>query len=244
METELYRYVEELWKEKKRVSRLIIMRKVLEINLLFKGGRANNPKWFKCIKNWFYDGFCRRYNLSYTRVAGASRKLPPNWKELHGSIVARVAKSQTPRKEGHLVIPHVPDEQMGNTDHIPMYRDMAGSYSWTKKGAGGGSKKKFRGQLATGGGEKDRFTVQLTCLKNGGKIRPFIISKAKPADGIREYRSNTVAYELRNRLPDNAGNTYPSDEEVFLTCNDTANSSAVFTQLILEHVIFPELGVM
>ena len=143
IETEIYRYVKELWKEKKKVSRLIILRKVLEINPLFKGGRANNPKWFKCIKNWFYHGFCRRYNLSYTRVAGVSRKLPPNWKELHGSIVTWVAKSQTPRKEGHLVIHHVPDEQMGNTDHIPMYRDMAGSYSWTKKGVGGGSKKSF-----------------------------------------------------------------------------------------------------
>ena len=114
--------------------------------------------------------------------------------------------------------------------------DKEGSRRWKQK--------KFRGQLATGGGEKDRFTVQLTYLKNGGKIRPFIIFKAKPADGICEYRSNTVAYELRNRLPDNAGNTYPSEEEVFLTCNDTANSSAVFTQLILEHVNFPELGVM
>ena len=114
--------------------------------------------------------------------------------------------------------------------------DKEGSRRWKQK--------KFRGQLATGGGEKDRFTVQLTYLKNGGKIRPFIIFKAKPADGIREYRSNTVAYELRNRLLDNEGNTYPSEEEVFLTCNDTANSSAVFTQLILEHVLFPELSVM
>ena len=114
--------------------------------------------------------------------------------------------------------------------------DKEGSRRWKQK--------KFRGQLATGGGEKDRFTVQLTYLKNGGKIRPFIIFKAKPADGIREYRSNNVAYELRNRLLDNEGNTYPSEEEVFLTCNDTANSSAVFTQLILEHVLFPELSVM
>lgn len=243
METELYSYVKTLWNEKKRVTRLIIFRKAIEIHPLFKGGRKNNPKFFSCMKTWFYKGFCRRYDLSYTRIAGASRKLPPNWRELQESIQRRVAKSQVERKEGYLIIPAVPDERLANTDHIPMYRDMAGAYSWTKKGAGGGTKKKFRGQVATGGGEKDRFTVQLTCLKSGGKVKPFIIFKAKPADGRREFDRRTVSYELKNRKPDAAGNSYPAEDKVFLTCNTTATSNGDFTKLILKEVIFPELGV-
>ena len=127
------------------------------------------------------------------------------------------------------MIPAVPDERVCNSDHIPFYRDMAGSCSWTQKGEGGGGKRDSRGQLATGGGEKDRFTVQITCCKDGTKLPPFIIFKAKPADGRREFATNTVAHELRNREPDNAGNEHPTDEEACLCCNDTANSDGTLT---------------
>ena len=243
MEEALFAYIANLWKEKKRVTRTIIFKKALELYLLFKGGRKTNPKWMHQAKGWFYYGFKKRYNLSYTRVAGASRKLPSNWKELLESINRRVAKSQTPRKEGHLVIPAVPDGRVCNSDHIPFYRDMAGAYSWTQKGAGGGDKKELRGQLATGGGEKDRFTVQISCCKDGTKLPPFIIFKAKAPDGRREFNSNTVSYELKNRIPDNEGNSYPPPDKVYLTCNDTANSNFNFTKEILENIIFKELGV-
>ena len=78
-------------------------------------------------------------DIIQTRIAGASRKLPPDWKLKHEStIIRRVAKSQTPRKVNFTIIPAVEDDNVANTDHIPMYRDMASSYSWTKKGAGGG----------------------------------------------------------------------------------------------------------
>lgn len=242
LEDDLYSFIEDLWRDKKKVSRIIIFRKVIELDKLFKGG-TNDPTFFKQMKVWFYNGFCRRKNLSYTRIAGASRKLPSDWKEKQQRIIRSVAKSQTPRKEGHTVIPAVTDSRMANTDHVPMYRDMVGAYSWTKKGAGGRGKRSLRGQIGTGGGEKDRFTVQLTCLKDGGKVKPFIIFKAAPANGVREFKTNTVAYELKNRLPDNAGNTYPPSDKVYLTCNKTANSNGAFTIEILREVIFPALGV-
>ena len=243
MEEILYEYVNKLWIEKKLVSRIIVFRESIKILLLFKGGINYNPNWFKDMKQWFYYGFFKRYNLSYTRISGASRKLPPDCKLKHESIIRRVAKSQTPRKVNYTVITAVEDKIMMNTDHIPMYRDMASSYSWAQKGAGGGQKKNYRGQIATAGGEKDRFTGQVSCNKSGGKIIPFIIFKAKPPNGVREFQSNTVSYELKHRLPDSSGNEYPPEEKVYLTCNDTVNSNGEFTKMILEQVIFPELSV-
>ena len=121
----------------------------MELDPTFIGG-INNPSFFSHLNGWFFHGFCRRHKLSYTRIAGASRKIPYNWKALAENIIARVARSQTSRKEGHIVIPAVTDDKVVNTDHIPMYRDMSGTYLWTKKGAGGGSKKDLRGQVATG----------------------------------------------------------------------------------------------
>ena len=97
MEKKLHGHVESLWKEKKRVSRLVVVRKVVEIYPMFKGG-MHDPKFMANIKSWFHHGFCKRVKLSYTRIAGASRNLPSNWKELAASVIARVAKSQAPRR--------------------------------------------------------------------------------------------------------------------------------------------------
>ena len=103
--------------------------------------------------------------------------------------------------------------------------------------------KNILGDKSTGGKEKDRFTLQLTCTKDGGKLIPFIIFKGLPPNGRRENRSNTVAYELKHRLPDSAGNTYPPADKIYLTCNETATSNWMLTNEILEGVILPKLGV-
>ena len=135
------------------------------------------------------------------------------------------------------------DKYFVNTDHLPFYRDMSGMYSWTKQGAGGRNKRDFRGQIRTGGGEKDRFTVQLTVSKDETKLKPYLIFKGASFNGKREYRRRTVAYELFNCLDDNLGNSYPPAEKLYLTCNESGNSNGILTKDILQNVIFPHIKV-
>ena len=52
-----------------------------------------------------------------------------------------------------------------------------------------------------------------------------------------------MAYELLNRLQDNYGNSYPPEDNIHLTCNETGNSNGILTKDILEKVIFPFINV-
>ena len=80
------------------------------------------------------------------------------------------------------------DKYFVNTDHLPFYHDMSGIYLWSKQGAGSSNKKNLRGQIGTGGREKNHFTVQLTVAKDGTKLKLYLIFKGKPFNGAREYR--------------------------------------------------------
>jgi hypothetical protein len=57
----------------------------------------------------------------------------------------------------------VKDDDMGNTDQVPFYVEMMGSYQWGEK------EDHSRRMVATAGKEHDRFTVQLTVFKSGRK---------------------------------------------------------------------------
>ena len=242
LEEDIMTHIADLWDKKKRVSRLLVFRCVRNKYPWFKGGPAEK-NYFKDVKTWFCNGFVKRRKLSYTRIAGASRKLPSDWKEKVQNIIERVARSQQCKRVGNNAVPPTLDHYFVNTDHIPFYRDMVGMYSWTKQGAGGKNKREFRGQVGTGGGDKDRFTVQLSVTKSGKKLKPYLIFKGAAFNGAREYRRNTVAYELLNRLDDKYGNSYPPEEKMHLTCNETGNSNGTLTKDILEKVIFPFIKV-
>ena len=118
--------------------------------------------------------------MSWCRISGASRKLPPDWQEKVNSIVRRVAKAQTDTKnDDGALVPAVPDDRFCNTDHIPMYKEDVGKYSWSEKNSGGR-------QIRTGGAEKERFTVQPTITKSGKKLKLFIIFIK---DGFRKCKN-------------------------------------------------------
>ena len=153
------------------------------------------------MKNWFYYGLNKCNHLSYKLISGASRKLPPNWEESSHQIVACVANCQVPSVKDGVLIPDIGDDQLVNTDHVPVYRDLPGNYSWGHINDG-------NTQITTGGAEKERFTVQLSCLKSGRKLCPIIIFKGAPAHACSSTRS--IVVEIRDRLPDNAGNMYPA----------------------------------
>ena len=81
-----------------------------------------------------------------------------------------MGKRQVPKVVNGIKITAIGDDSFANSDHIPVYRDFPGNYSWIESGAG-------NKQVVTGGSEKEQYTVQLTCLKSVRKLPPFIILK-------------------------------------------------------------------
>jgi len=88
------------------------------------------------MKTWFYNRFTKRHQLSYTRIAGASSKLPNNWRDKMMQIITRIAKSQQWRCATRNTVPPVLDKYFINTDYLHFYRNILGMYLRTKKGAG------------------------------------------------------------------------------------------------------------
>ena len=134
-----------------------------------------------------------------------------------------------------LLIPSIGDDQLVNRYHVPVYRDLPGNYSWGPINYG-------NTQIATGGAEKECFTVQLSCLKSGRKLRPIIIFKGAPAHAFSSTRS--IVVEIRDMLPDNAGNMYPSRNKIHIITKKTANLTGGVTMDCLRDVIFHEIGVL
>ena len=121
--------------------------------------------------SWYYHGFTRRFNLSYVKVSGASRKLPVGWESKVHNINVRVGRTQIDcHNENNVLIPAIPDMRWANSDHVPIYCEPAGNHTWGVRNTSGR-------QVGTGGAEKERFTCQLTVSKNGHKLPPFMIFK-------------------------------------------------------------------
>ena len=147
-----------------------------------------------------------------------------------------MGRRQVPKVVNGTTIPAIGDDSFVNSDHIPFYHDLPGNYSWIDSGAGDK-------QVVTGDAEKERYTVQLTCLKSGRKLPPFIIFKGASPPPNNNTIINTVAYELKHRLADNVGNHYPPDNDVYMTCSKIANSNGELTNEILREVIFTGIGI-
>ena len=163
------------------------------------------------MRNWFYSGFTKRKNLTWVRNAGASRKLPNNWEAECIKITNSISQiQQCHRNENGTLVPEVTDDNLCYSDHIPMYIDMPGNYSWGEMGSSGA-------QIATSGKEKSRFTLQMQFCKSGRQIRPVLIFKgAAPRTDGRRQGINTIAFENEHRLPDIEGNPYTPAEKASL----------------------------
>ena len=85
--------------------------------------------------------------------------------------------------------------------------------------------------------------MQLTCLKSGRNLPPFIIFKGSSPPPNNYPILNTVAYEIKHRPADNTGNQYPPDNDLYTTCSKRANSDVELTIDILREVIFPGIRI-
>ena len=70
----------------------------------------------------------------------------------------------------------------------------------------------------------------------------FLLAASIPS-GQKSGNRASVTYEIKNRLPDKDGNTYPTREQCYMTVKKTANSDKDLTKLILKKVILPGAGV-
>jgi len=166
-------WLEERWAKEQRVSRTMVFRKVLENDPKFCGG-VKSDGYLDRMKTWFYYGLKIRFDLSNRKIAGAGQKLPDNWEQALVDMRGKVRAKQQPvrRADGTVRIDGVKDAYFCNTDHVPVWYESVGNYSWGKKNSG-------RRHVRTGGKEKDRFTAQLSVGKGGKKLIPFLIFKGE-----------------------------------------------------------------
>ena len=129
-----------------------------------------------------------------------------------------MGRRQTQKVVNGITNPTIRDDSFAKSDHIPFYRDFPGNYSWIKSCAG-------KNQVVTRGSEKERYTVHFTCLKSGRKLPPFIIFKGAYPPPNKNPRINTVVYEIKHHISDNAGNQYPPNNDMYTTCSKTENSN-------------------
>ena len=155
------------------MSRTMIFRKVLDIDPLFCGGVKANG-YLGRLKKWFYYGYIKRQELLSRKISSAGQKLPNNWERELVNMRGEVRAKQNPvkRADGILRIAGVKDDYFCNTDHVPIWYESVGNYSWGEKSSG-------RRHVRTGGKEKDRFTGQLSIGKGGKKLIPFLIFKGE-----------------------------------------------------------------
>ncbi len=62
------------------------------------------------------------------------------------------------------------------------------------------------------------------------------------ASGLKCGNRASVTYEIKNRLPDKDNNPYPSRNKIYMVVAKTANSNWELTNVILNKVILPDVG--
>ena len=62
--------------------------------------------------------------------------MPQGWEERVRSIITHVGSKQVPKVVNGITIPEIGDYSFASSDHIPVYRNLPGDYSWIESGAG------------------------------------------------------------------------------------------------------------
>ena len=128
-EDELYRRIEKIWGKRKHVSRAAIFRTVMDIDPVFKVSGGPGIKWMvgqmKRLKEWFYYGFNRYYNLSNRRISSVGQKLPKDWKTHLSNLICCIDFEHQPLKVNFdsttVMVPGIEDNNYVNFDHVPVW---------------------------------------------------------------------------------------------------------------------------
>eukprot|EP00957_Ditylum_brightwellii_P102779 7832711-Ditylum_brightwellii.AAC.1 len=101
-------------------------------------GGIESPNLMKRLKKWFYCGFVTRHKLSVCKIASVGQKLPADWKEKMLNMRGQVKHRQLPTQQtgGSIVLKGVSDAYYFNTDHVPVWYESVGNYTWGLRDSG------------------------------------------------------------------------------------------------------------
>jgi len=161
LEKILFEWVSELRQSGYIITRVMVRQRALYIHKTKKD--LDIPDTFKASAGWC-TRFLRRNSLTLRQKTHIAQKLPAEVEtkvDLFHSFVLKERKAI----EYEL-------SQIGNMDETPMNFDMPGNRTLDMKGAKTVSVK-------TCGAEKQHFTVVLSCMADGTKLKPMLIFKRK-----------------------------------------------------------------
>ena len=155
MEEELVAWVKQLRKEGHAVHGKSIQKKAKDIIADFYGGDVI----FNASNGWL-NRFLRRHGLVSRRVTTQGQGIPGNAAEQSKKFMADMKTASSA----------LPLNAVGNMDETPFWFDLPSAETYDFKGL-----KTIKSR--TTGNEKLRFTVVLTALANGAKLKPMLIFK-------------------------------------------------------------------
>ncbi|KAG8198248.1 hypothetical protein JTE90_021505 [Oedothorax gibbosus] len=153
------------WVLESRQNGHIVTRTAIRLKALHlaKTVMKNHPGESSASAGWC-SRFMERYGLSLRQRTKIAQKLP---KQLEEKIVAFQKEVINLRKENNFEL-----SQIGNMDETPMTFDIPINRTVNAKG----DKTVL---IKTTGHEKTHFTVVLTCMADGTKLKPVVIFKRK-----------------------------------------------------------------
>ena len=151
-----------VWIEEQRQSGYIVTRNMIRIKALAMTDELNITG-FQASNNWC-SRFLARNNLALRQKTKIAQKLPGDLEEKIVDFHRFVLNS---RKKGNYELVNI-----GNMDETPVWFDMPSARTVTTRG-------EKTVTISTTGHEKSRFTVVLSCLADGTKLKPMVIFKRK-----------------------------------------------------------------
>ena len=150
------------WVEEQRKSGFVVTRNMIRLRALACAKQSKITD-FKGPISWC-SRFLKRNDLVLRQRTKLAQKLPEDLEEkitLFQSVVIKMRK-----KEQYDL------SQIGNMDETPVWFDMPTSKTVTAKG-------EKTVLVRTTGHEKSRFTVVLSCLADGTKLKPMVVFREK-----------------------------------------------------------------
>ena len=153
MEDQLASWVMELRSRNCRVTRGAIQLKALELHQV--------DEEFSASRGWL-EKFFKRHDFSLRRRTTVCQKLPQDHITKITSYLMRVRKMRHTHQYSL--------SSIGNMDETPLWLDMPGDTTVTQVGD-------RSVPIRTTGHDKGRFTVILSAMANGNKLKPFVVFK-------------------------------------------------------------------
>ena len=151
MEEELVSWIECLREQNLRVTRSSIQAKALELS----------PQSEEASRGWL-EKFLNRHGFSLRRRTTVSQRLPG---DLQPKVISFIMKTRQLRLRKQY-----PLSMIGNMDETPLWLDMPGETTITHSGD-------KSVPVRTTGHDKARFTVVLSAMADGRKLKPYVVFK-------------------------------------------------------------------